>query len=400
MRKGKEITKRTPAYAESMAGRYDKLIERIAEILNETRTKVIREINKAQVLAYWEIGREIVEFEQKGKARAEYGEELIVRLAKDMTEKFGKGFSKSNLFLMRQFYLTYPEKFQTMSGKSLESKKFQTATGKSETLSTESQKQQTVSAKSQISRTPSNQFVPMLSWSHYCELLKVEEPLARSFYEQEAIQNNWSVRELKRQVNSMLFERLALSKDTKAVMKMAEKGQVVEKPEDAVKDPYILEFLNLREETSYTETQLEQAIIDKLQYFLLEMGKGFSFVARQKRITINNRHYYIDLVFYNRFLRCFVLIDLKTGELDHSDIGQMNFYLNYFKENEKTEDENNPIGLILCARKDDIFAKYVLGGLSNKVFASKYRLALPSEKELRAKLKSLPLLETKEEEKK
>lgn len=191
----------------------------------------------------------------------------------------------------------------------------------------------------------------------------------------------------------MLFERLALSKDTKEVMKMAKKGQVIEKVEDAIKDPYVLEFLNLKEETSYTESQLEQAIIDKLQYFLLEMGKGFSFVARQKRITIANRHYYIDLVFYNRILRCFVLIDLKTGELDHADIGQMNFYLNYFKENEKTEDENSPIGLILCARKDDIFAKYVLGGLSNKVFASKYKLALPSERELRLKLKSIPLKE-------
>ena len=230
----------------------------------------------------------------------------------------------------------------------------------------------------------------MLSWSHYCELLKVEEPVARSFYEQEAIQNNWSVREFKRQINSMLFERLALSKDTKAVMRMSKKGQIIEKPQDAIKDPYILEFLNLKEEISYTESQLEQAIIDKLQYFLLEMGKGFSFVARQKRITIANKNYHIDLVFYNRLLRCFVLIDLKTGELDHSDIGQMNFYLNYFKENVKEEGENDPIGLILCARKDDILAKYVLGGLSNKVFASKYKLALPSEKELKLKLKSLP----------
>jgi len=195
----------------------------------------------------------------------------------------------------------------------------------------------------------------------------------------------------------MLFERLALSKDTRAVMKMAEKGQIVEKPEDAIKDLYILEFLNLKEETSYTESQLEQALIDKLQYFLLELGKGFAFVARQKRITFANRHYHIDLVFYNRLLKCFILIDLKTGELDHSDIEQMNFYLNYFKDNEKTEGENDPIGLILCAKKDDIFAKYVLGGLTNKVFASKYKLALPSEKELKLKLKSIPkMLEKKE----
>ena len=353
---------------------YDNLLERIAEILIQARTKVIREINRAQVLAYWEIGREIVEFEQKGKARAKYGEELIKKLSADLSAKFGKGFSERNLRNMRAFYLNFPIR-QTLSAKSKEA-----------------QKLQTLPAESEVGQAPSDKFEPRLSWSHYCELLKVEEPLARSFYEQEAIQNNWSVRELKRQINSMLFERLSLSKDTKAVMKMAKEGQIIEKPEDAIKDPYILEFLNLKEETAYTESQLEQALIDKLQDFLLELGKGFTFVARQKRISIANRHYYIDLVFYNRILRCFILIDLKTGELDHSDIGQMNFYLNYFKENEKTEEENDPIGLILCARKDDIFAKYVLGGLNNKVFASKYKLALPSEKELRAKLKSLSLL--------
>jgi predicted nuclease of restriction endonuclease-like (RecB) superfamily len=341
---------------------YNNLLDRIGEILVKARTAVVREINKAQVLAYWEIGREIVEFEQKGKIRGEYGERLIERLSKDMTQKFGRGFSTTNLKMMRLFYQSFPIR-QTVSDESIKGKK-------SETLSVK--------------------LDPMLSWSHYCELLKVEEPLARSFYEQEAIRNNWSVRELKRQINSMLFERLALSKDTKTVIKMAGRGQIIEKPEDAIKDPYILEFLNLKEETSYTESQLEQALIDKLQYFLLELGKGFTFVARQKRITIANRHYYIDLVFYNRLLKCFVLIDLKTGELDHADIGQMNFYLNYFRENEKQEDENDPIGLILCAKKDDIFAKYVLGGLNNKVFASKYKLTLPSEKELRLKLKSIP----------
>lgn len=357
---------------------YNNLISRIAEILREARTKVVREINKAQVLAYWEIGREIVEFEQKGKTRGEYGERLIEKLSRDMTEKFGRGFSTTNLKMMRLFYLSFPIR-QTVSDESLDGSK-----------------SNTLSHKSIILQTPSAKFEPKLSWSHYCELLKVEDPLARSFYEQEAIQNNWSVRELKRQINSMLFERIALSKDTRKVLEMAQKGQIIEKPEDAIKDPYILEFLDLKEETSYTETQLEQAIIDKLQDFLLELGKGFTFVARQKRITIANRHYYIDLVFYNRLLKCFVLIDLKTGELDHSDIGQMNFYLNYFKENEKAEGENDPIGLILCAKKDNIFAKYVLGGLNNKVFASKYKLALPTEKELQLKLKSIPkMLEEK-----
>jgi len=229
---------------------YNYLLNRVAEILNQARTKVVREINKVQVLAYWEIGREIVEFEQKGKARAKYGEELIKKLSADLSAKFGRGFSERNLEQMRKFYLTYSEKSQTLSAKSEEGRKYQGVSGKSK-------KSQTLSAK----------FEPMLSWSHYCELLKIEDPLARSFYEQESIRNNWSVRELKRQIGSMLFERLALSKDTKAVMKMAKKGQIVEKPEDAIKDPYILEFLNLKEETSYTETQLEQALIDKLQYF-------------------------------------------------------------------------------------------------------------------------------------
>ncbi|MDP2208571.1 MAG: PDDEXK nuclease domain-containing protein [Bacteroidota bacterium] len=376
---------------------YDNLFKRIASILSDARRKVVREINQTQVLAYWEIGKEIVEFEQKGRIHGEYGERLIERLSKDMLQKFGRGFSSTNLKMMRLFYQSFPIR-QTLSDESLEKQKFQIPTRVTKKMSEKTQtlsakfikgnKSQVLSRKSEIRPTLSFQFKPILSWSHYCELLKVEEPLARSFYEKEAFQNNWSVRELKRQINSMLFERLTLSKDTKAVMKIAKKGQILEKPEDAIKDPYILEFLNLKEESAYTESQLEQTLIDKLQYFLLELGKGFTFVARQKRITIANRHYYIDLVFYNRLLKCFVLIDLKTGDLDHADVGQMNFYLNYFKENEKQEDENNPIGLILCAKKDDLFAKYILGGLDNKVFASKYKLTLPTENELRRKLKS------------
>lgn len=353
--------------------KYTTLINRLAEIIHSARATAIRQINKTQVLAYYEIGREIVEFEQKGKKKAAYGEELIIRLSNDMTEKFGRGFSKSNLFLMRQFYLEYSGKFQTVSGKS--------------------SIPQTLSAKSLKSKTPSVEFNPELSWSHYCELLRVENSLARSFYEKEALNNNWSFRELKRQINSQLFERLSLSKDSSAVIRLAKKGHSIETPEDAIKDPYVLEFLNLKEENVYTESRLEQAIIDNLQKFLLEMGKGFAFVARQKRITVGNRHYYVDLVFYNRILRCTVLIDLKIDELNHADIGQMNFYLNYFKENEKEAGENDPIGLILCAKKDEIFAKYVLGNLNNKIFASKYKLALPTEKELSRKIRSLHLLE-------
>lgn len=359
--------------------KYTTLVKRLADIIHSAKATAVRQINKAQVLAYYEIGREIVEFEQKGKARAGYGEALITRLSIDMTKKFGKGFSEMNLRNMRRFYLEFPMQIQqTVSVKSLEKNKFQT-----------------VSGKSSIRQTPSAEFEPMLSWSHYCELLTVENPLARSFYEKEAVNNYWSFRELKRQINSQLFERLALSKDSSAVMKLAKRGHIIETPEDVIKDPYVLEFLNLKEEAVYTESHLEQAIMDNLQRFLLEMGKGFAFVARQKRITIGNRHYYVDLVFYNRILKCMVLIDLKIDELTHADIGQMNFYLNYFKGNEMTEGENEPIGLILCTRKDEVFAKYVLGNLNNKIFASRYKLALPSEKELVRKIKSLHLLEGK-----
>jgi predicted nuclease of restriction endonuclease-like (RecB) superfamily len=357
--------------------KYTSLFKRLADIIHFARTNVVRQINKAQVLAYYEIGREIVEFEQKGKARAVYGEELIKRLSMDMTKKFGKGFSEMNLRNMRRFYLEFPRQIQ-------------------QTVSVESAKKnksETLSRKSEIRQTVSAELDPQLSWSHYCELLSVEHPLARSFYEKEAVNNNWSFRELKRQINSQLFERLALSRNSLAIMKLAKRGHIIETPDDAIKDPYVLEFLNLKEETVYTESHLEQAIMDNLQKFLLEMGKGFAFVARQKRITIGNRHYYLDLVFYNRILKCMVLIDLKIDELTHADIGQMNFYLNYFKGNEMTEGENEPIGLILCARKDEVFAKYVLGNLNNKIFASKYKLALPSEKELVRKIKSLHLLE-------
>ncbi len=340
---------------------YGTLVEKVSGIFSEARTTAARAVNTTQVKAYYEIGREIVEFEQQGKLRADYGEELIVRLSNDLTKRFGRGFSERNLRNMRAFYAAFSIR-------------------------------QTASAESEKQTVLFNPFVAVLSWSHYCELLKLDNATARSFYEKESVHNNWSVRELKRQINAMLFERLALSRDAKAVMRLAKKGLIVETPEDAVKDPYVLEFLDLKEEHAYSESQLEQGLIDKLQDFLLELGKGFTFVARQKRITIANRHYHIDLVFYNRILRCFVLIDLKKGEFDHADAGQMNFYLNYFKENEKMADENNPIGLILCAGKDDLFAHYVLGGLSNKVFASKYKLALPTEKELKRKLGMLPHL--------
>lgn len=325
---------------------YTVLLAHIADVISQARAKVVRDIDATHAIAYWHIGRVIVEYEQHGQSRAEYGDVLMRRLSYDMTKRFGKGFSETNLKMMRLFYQAFP-----------------------------------------IRQTVSDEFKPKLSWSHYCELLKEDNLNARAFYEIEAIENCWSMRELRRQMDSLLYERLCLSRNKKQVKVLACRGQLIEKPEDAIKDPYILEFLGLKEESAYTENQLEQAVIDKLQHFLLELGKGFTFVARQKRITMINRHYFIDLVLYNRFLKCFVLVDFKRGELTHADAGQMNFYLNYFKENETAEDENSPIGIILCSKKNEVFAKYVLGNLKNKRFASKYKLALPTEKEIDRQLK-------------
>lgn len=326
---------------------YQNLFQKVSNLLEEARRKTVRQINTVIIETYWMIGKLIVEEEQRGRDKAKYGEELMIRLSNDLTKRFGKGFSKSNLFMSRRFYLLYPQKkFQTLSGKSI-------------------------------------------FWSHICELLAVKDESVRSFYEIETIKNNWSVRELKRQINSMLFERLALSKDKEKVKQLAQKGQIIERPEDAIKDPYILEFLGLPEKSYYTESQLEQKLINHLQEFILELGKGFTFVGRQKRIAIDNEHYYIDLVFYHRTLRCLVLIDLKVGKLDHRDAGQMNFYLNYIKNNEMLNDEKPPIGIILCteANRSKVFIEYALGGLSNKVFVSKYKLYLPTKKELEEEIK-------------
>lgn len=341
----------------SGSGGYEALLGRIAQIITGARDKIIREIDTTQVLAYWLVGKAIIEHEQGGRHRAEYGQQTLIRLSADLAGRFGKGFSVDNLENMRKFYTGFPELFKI-----------------SETVSRKS----ALLAGGQKSETAPR----ILSWSHYCELLKENNEKARSFYEIEAAENGWSMRELRRQMDSLLYERLCLSKNKKKVKELSRKGQIIEKPEDAVKSPYILEFLGLKEETAYTESQLEQAIIDKLEHFLLEMGKGFTFVARQKRLTMTNQHYFIDLVLYNRFLKCFVLVDFKRGELTHADAGQMNFYLNYFRENETTESENPPIGIILCSKKNEVYAKYVLGNLNNKIFASKYKLALPTEKEL------------------
>lgn len=323
---------------------YKKLIEAIGVTLQEKRENAAIAVNRELVAANWEIGRHIVEFEQHGKEKAEYGSSLLTNLSKDLKLAYGKGFGKSNLYLCRQFYLQYPI-FQTVSGK--------------------------------------------LSWSHYAELLTVSDDLSRAFYEKQTIAENWGAREIKRQINASLFERLALSKDNEQVLALSEKGQLIEEASDIIKDPYIFEFLGLPEEQLVKERQLETKLIDNLQQFLLELGKGFSFVARQYKITVDNQHFYIDLVFYHRILKCFVLIDLKTQKVKHQDIGQMNLYLNYFKEEENTEGDREPIGIIITKDKHEFLVKYATGGLSSKIFVSKYQLYLPDQKQLENKVKQI-----------
>lgn len=323
---------------------YQKLVDSIGITIESARQRAIQAVNNELLKANWEIGKYIVEYEQHGNEKAEYGSSLLTNLSKDLKLRFGKGFSKSNIYLMRQFYLKYPI--------------FQSVTGK-------------------------------LTWTHYAELLGVSDDLARGFYEKQAVNDNWSVRELKRQINSSLFGRLALSQDKSGVLKLSEKGLIISGPKDIVKDPYILEFLQIPEEYRMTESKLEQKIIDNLQKFLLELGKGFSFVGRQYRITLDNDHYYVDLVFYHRILKCFVLIDLKTKNIKHQDIGQMNMYLNYFKSEENMEGDNPPIGIVLGADKNDILVEYAIGGISNNIFVSKYQIYLPDRKILEQKVKEI-----------
>ena len=323
---------------------YNSLISSIGILLEDARKKVYIQVNQILVKTYWEIGKSIIEFEQKGKEKAEYGSKLFETLAKDLRQKYGKGFSRSNVIYMRVLYLRYP---------------------KSQTLSDQ------------------------LTWSHYIELLMIDDDLERSFYEKQCIKERWSVRELKRQKNSLLFERISMNKDKESVLELAQKGHSIKKAEDLIKDPYVLEFLNISENQSYSEKELEQSIIDNLQKFLLELGKGFTFVARQFRISLGNRHYYVDLVFYHRILKCFVLIDLKIGEVTHADVGQMNMYLNYFRKEEMTKEDNEPVGIILAKEKETIVVEYALGGLSNKLFVSKYKLYLPSKEELEKEVERL-----------
>ncbi len=335
---------------------------KVVELLKQARNSVVRTINKTMVYTYYEIGKIIVEEEQKGKSRAEYGKGLLKGLSEKLTKEFGKGFSVDNLENMRKFYLAYSIS-ETSSRKS------------------DIEKSKTVS---RILNRPNFK----LSWSHYLFLSKIDNSEERKFYEIEAINNNWSVRELQRQFNSALYERLVLSRDKKEIRKLSKIGQLIEKPKDTVKDPYILEFLGLPEEKTYSETELEQKIIDKLEHFLLELGKGFTFVGRQVRFTFKEKHFRVDLVFYNRILQCFVLIDLKIGEISHQDLGQMQMYVNYYDRKVKLPNENPTIGIVLCKTKDDALVEMTLPENNEHIFASKYLTVLPSKEELKKLIKN------------
>lgn len=339
------------------------LYDSIKSIIESSRKNAVRSVNTAMVHAYFEIGYKIVENEQAGEKRAEYAKETLKTLSKALTKEFGRGYSVDNLELMRSFYIEYQKSY---TASRISTKKNSPAI--SETLS-------------RISTTPFQ-----LSWSHYVQLLKVSAPEERQFYEIEATQNNWSVRELKRQYHSSLYERLALSRDKKGIKALAEKGQIIETPKDTIKDPFILEFLELQEHHRYSENDLETAIINKLEHFMLELGKGFLFEGRQRRFTFEGNHFYVDLVFYNRLLHCFILFDLKIGKLTHQDLGQMQMYVNYYDRIIKTSVENPTIGIILCKEDNKTVVEFTLPENNKQIFSREYKLYLPSKAELRKQL--------------
>ena len=313
------------------------LIFNIEQTVTKAKEKLSTSVNNTITETYWQIGKYIVETEQDGKIKAAYGKKLLTTLSHELTLRLGKGYSRPNLNNMRKFYLKYPN-CQMVSDK--------------------------------------------LSWSHICELIKLDDDLERGFYERQTVNENWSVRELQRQIDSALFLRLAVSRDKEGILSLAQRGIEVQKPEDVIKSTYTLEFLNLPESSQYTESDLEQRLIDNLQKFLLELGKGFTFVGRQYKITINNVHYHVDLVFYHRILKCFVLIDLKKNSVRHEDIGQMNMYLGFFATEENMTDDNAPIGIIMSRNKDELLVEYATYGMDSNLFVSKYELYLPNREDL------------------
>lgn len=332
---------------DALAPAMNGIVAEIKTVLDSARSNVARQVNNELLNTYWNIGRIISEHEQTVPERADYGKQTLKELARVLTAEFGKGFSRANLYNMRQFYMTY-EKVQTVSGQ--------------------------------------------LSWSHYCELLSISDPDKRSFYEKEAVNSNWSVRELKRQIDSSLFERLLLSRgdaNKEQVLALAHKGIEIAEPADIIRDPYVFEFLGLPEDKPVMESDLERALVQQIEKFLLELGRGFMFVGTQQRVTINNTHYYVDMVFYNKILRAYVLIELKTTKLTPEAAGQINLYLNYYAAEVNDPDDNPPIGIILCTEKDSITAEYALGGLSNNIFASRYVLYMPNKEQLIAQVEEV-----------
>jgi len=323
---------------------YKNLLDTICETYESGKVRAFTAVNTELVKTYWEIGKYIVEFEQNGAKKAEYGKGLLEQLSGDLTLQYGKGFSRSNLFQIRLFYVKFP-KIQTLSGK--------------------------------------------LSWSHIVEFLKISDEMEREFYEKQTVLENWSVRELQRQKESGLFLRLGVGKNRQEILSLSKNGQIVENPKDILKEPYIFEFLKIPEPYHIAETELEGLLCDNLQKFLLELGRGFTFVGRQYKVTLNNTHYKVDLVFYHRILRCFVLIDLKINEVKHQDIGQMNMYLGYFANEQNIEGDNPPIGIILSKEKDELLVEYATYGMSSQLFVQKYQLYLPNKDELRKEIESI-----------
>jgi len=360
-----------------MTREHDDLYERVAEILEAARGQVARTVNTAMVHAYWLVGREIVEVEQRGQARAGYGDELVRALARRLSKQFGRGFSYPSVKRMKQLYLTFP------GGSALAAPADEKGSTPLSLFEPVQKGSTPLSLSGADSPAP---FPPALSWSHYLTLIRVQDDRARAFYEIEAAKENWSVRELERQVASLLFERLAKSRNKDEVLALAKQGQTITTPKDVVKEPLVLEFLDLQERSAWLERDLEQAIIDRLESFLLELGKGFCFVARQRRLTLEGDHFYVDLVFYNRLLRCFVLIDLKLGKLTHQDLGQMQMYVNYFDRHQRAKHEAPTVGIVLCSDKNDAMVKITLPEDNHQVHASRYQLYLPTEDELREEL--------------
>ena len=323
---------------------YNKLIEKISENYLKARQRAFKAINDELTLSNWETGKYIIEFEQKGNIKAEYGKKLLDKLSRDLTARHGTGFSRSNIVYMRLFYVKHPKGV-----------------------------------------TASH----LLSWSHYYELLKVKDDIEREFYEKQTILENWSIRELRRQKKTGLFQRIALSKNKKGIIELAQKGYRPVNETDLIKEPYVFEFLGVPLNSILTETQLERKLLDNLQHFLLELGKGFAFVGRQYKITLANKHNFVDMVFYNYILKCFVLIDLKVNEVEHKDIGQMITYLNYFNKEVLNETDSETIGIILASEKDDIFVEYATASVTNKLAIGEYQLYLPDKEILKEKVKEI-----------